>query len=156
MNERGDVGPQSGHRGAHRDCGDELSLPRRRTDPQELWGRGAGQRRDLRIPTDRGWNLEKLSGSDPGQSGKSYAYEGGFVYDATDFDAGFFGIGPREALGMDPQQRLLLEIAWEALEDAGINPTTLRGSQTGVFVGTSMQDYLSAHDADANERDGFG
>uniref|UniRef100_UPI00245640EE type I polyketide synthase n=1 Tax=Nocardia carnea TaxID=37328 RepID=UPI00245640EE len=73
--------------------------------------------------------------------GRSYTRWGGFLYEAGEFDAGFFGIGPREALAMDPQQRILLEVAWEALEDAWIDPLSLRGSGTGVFAGVMYHDY---------------
>ncbi|MFI7097074.1 amino acid adenylation domain-containing protein [Streptomyces lydicus] len=90
------------------------------------------------FPRDRGWD-DGLH--DPGNGGRSLTGSGGFLYDAADFDAGFFGISPREALAMDPQQRLLLETAWRAFEDAGIDPESVRDTETGVFTGLSCNDY---------------
>ncbi|GAB3874967.1 type I polyketide synthase [Dactylosporangium cerinum] len=102
--------------------------------PDDLWqlvargGDGIGH-----FPADRGWDVTTTDGP--------YAREGGFVYNAGEFDANLFGISPREALTMDPQQRLLLESCWEAVERAGVDPHSLRGNQVGVFIGASTSGY---------------
>ncbi|WP_240667684.1 type I polyketide synthase [Streptomyces luteoverticillatus] len=119
-----------------------MPLPRRRRVPEDLWRLvvdGVDTVSDL--PVDRGWNVEDLYDPEPGKDGKSYTRRGSFLHDAAEFDPGFFGISPREATYMDPQQRLLLEVSWEAMERAGIDPATLKGSRTGVFAGVMYHDY---------------
>ncbi|WP_452740237.1 type I polyketide synthase, partial [Streptomyces echinoruber] len=117
-------------------------LPGGIADPDDLWRLlRSGTDAMSEWPADRGWDTDALYDPEPGTPGKSYTRTGGFVDRVADFDAGFFGISPREAVGTDPQQRLLLEVCWEALERAGIDPLSLRGSRTGVFAGTSLQDY---------------
>ncbi|MEU9206408.1 SDR family NAD(P)-dependent oxidoreductase [Streptomyces sp. NPDC048415] len=128
-------------------------LPGGVSDPDGLWHLVA-EGRDAVGPFPAGrWDVESLYDPDPDALGKSYAREGGFLDDIESFDAGFFGITPKEAAAMDPQQRLLLETAWEALERAGIVPAELAGSTTGVYVGMFGSDYLAGSRLD--QLDGY-
>ncbi|BBY77121.1 polyketide synthase [Mycolicibacterium parafortuitum] len=118
-------------------------LPAGVEDPDAFWrflsdgGNGV-----IRVPADR-WDADEYYSPDYSVPGTICNREGGFLtsWQPDEFDAEFFSIAPREAAAMDPQQRLLLEVAWEALENAGINPRTLRGSATGVFIGLTTNDY---------------
>ncbi|WP_455713387.1 type I polyketide synthase, partial [Streptomyces zhihengii] len=131
-------------------------LPGGITTPEELWDlveRGGDAVSGF--PEDRGWDLERLFDEDPERKGTSYVREGGFLDAAPEFDAGFFGINQREALSMNPQQRLLLETSWEAVERAGIDPTSLKGDRVGVYSGVMYHDYATDMENAPAEVEGY-
>ncbi|MEU9143438.1 type I polyketide synthase [Streptomyces sp. NPDC048349] len=131
-------------------------LPGGVAGPEDLWQLVQERREGMTsFPDNRGWDLEGLYDPNPDSAGTSYTSKGGFLHEAAGFDAGFFGISPNEALAMDPQQRLLLEASWEALERAGIDPTTAQGSNIGVFSGVSIHDYLESLTDMPAELEGF-
>nr|ARM20283.1 polyketide synthase [Streptomyces sp. 211726] len=124
------------------------------SSPEELWRMVADGADGLSpFPKDRGWH-EEVYNPDPDSQGTSYVNEGGFLHDAAQFDPVFFGISPREALAMDPQQRLLLEVSWEALERAGIDPLSVKGTTGGVFMGAAFQGYGAVGPIEAEEVEG--
>ncbi|MFJ9368664.1 SDR family NAD(P)-dependent oxidoreductase [Nocardia sp. NPDC101769] len=110
--------------------------------PEKLWDTAlSGSETRSTFPDDRGWELDALFSEDPTLRGTTYARHGSFIRNAADFDAAFFGMSPREARITDPQQRLLLETTWEALESATIDPASLAGSDTAVYMGAIVDEY---------------
>ncbi|MBF6467484.1 HAD-IIIC family phosphatase [Nocardia beijingensis] len=112
-------------------------------DPESLWRMLDDGRDGLsEVPPGR-WSVDGLYDPDPAAEGKAYTFRGGYLGQIDEFDAAFFGIGPREAAVMDPQQRLMLELSWEAIERSGRDPRQLQGSMTGVYFGVYSTGYLA-------------
>ncbi|MCU1698365.1 MAG: beta-ketoacyl synthase, partial [Mycobacterium sp.] len=118
-------------------------LPGGVNNPDQYWQLlQEGRSGIVRVPSDR-WDADAFYSEDNSVPGTICSREGGFLtsWKPDEFDAEFFGITPREAAAMDPQQRLVLEVAWEALEDAGVTPQSIRGTQTSAFIGLTTNDY---------------
>ena len=128
-------------------------LPGGVTGPGSFWQLMMEERSGIiPVPKDR-WNRERWYHENVEIPGKMITKWGGFIHDFEKFDAQFFGISPREALRMDPQQRWMLETAWESLEDAGIPPVSLRGTETAVYVGIASNDYANVAQSDPRNVD---
>ncbi|MGW1836526.1 type I polyketide synthase [Streptomyces sp. NPDC002067] len=111
------------------------------SNADEFWERLIGNADSVTaIPGDR-YDAAAYHAPEPATPGKSVSAKGGFIDDPFAFDPGFFGVSPAEARAIDPQHRVLLQVVWEALEDAGIRPSVLAGSRTGVFVGQATAEY---------------
>ncbi|MFI2712293.1 type I polyketide synthase [Micromonospora sp. NPDC018662] len=124
--------------------------------PEQLWELvAAGGDGITGFPTDRGWDTERAYDPTGERRGSTYAREGGFLHDAGNFDPELFTISPYEALAMDPQQRLMLEASWTAIEDARIDPLSLRGNRVGVFAGMMYHNYAAGLDDVPDTVDGF-
>ena len=122
-------------------------------DPRSYWQLlSAGVDAIRETPPER-WDVERFYDPDPAAPGKMCSRWGGYLDHIEDFDNHFFGISDREALRIDPQQRLLLELSWEALEDAGLPPSSLRGTKTGAYVGISVSEYGIMLSTDVAETD---
>src|SRR5919202_4527312 len=121
-------------------------------DPVQFWRLlGDGVDAITEVPEDR-WHVRSFYDPDPAKPGKTYAVRGGFINGVDQFDAAFFGMSPREATRADPQQRVLMEVAYEAIEDAGIAPERLAGTNTGVFIGIATLDYGGIQTSTAERR----
>jgi acyl transferase domain-containing protein/NADPH:quinone reductase-like Zn-dependent oxidoreductase/NAD(P)-dependent dehydrogenase (short-subunit alcohol dehydrogenase family) len=108
---------------------------------EEFWQLLVSARDAVTEVDDRRWSTRLYYHPDRGEPGKSYTWSAGLIAGVDLFEPSFFGISPREATQMDPQQRLLLELVWHAFEDAGIPPSKMAGSATGVYIGASATDY---------------
>lgn len=123
--------------------------------PEQFWDLLISEKEGIEdVPASR-WNINDYYDPDPAISGKMQTRRGGFVSNVSEFDAAFFNISPREAVAMDPQQRLLLETCWEALENSAIAPSSLSGSDTGVYVGISNNDYDRLRSRTQNSVDAY-
>ena len=121
----------------------------------ELWEVLADGRCTVGEIGDDRWLKSHYFNPRQGERGKSYTFAAGVLDDVWGFDPAVFGLSPREAENMDPQQRILLQVVWEALEDAGIPPYSLAGSQTGVYVGVSSPDTATRRSHDVGATDAY-